>query len=56
MKKYEYKVEIMKVGLLTDNNKKQEAQLNEAGSQGWQLIQIYDSKKYIKYFFMREVE
>ena len=56
MKKFEYKVEIMKTGILTDNNKKQETQLNEIGAQGWQLIQIYDSKRYIKYFFQREIQ
>ena len=55
MKKYQYKVEIVKTGMIFDSNKKQEAQLNELGAQGWQLIAQIQSKKYMKYVFIREV-
>lgn len=53
--KYEYKVEIIKGGLLFSNdNKKQEKQLNGAGEFGWKLVCISEGKKYMKYVYVRE--
>jgi len=55
MKRYEYKVEIIKIGIFFDSNTKQEKQLNTAGSEGWQLVAIVAGKKYLKYCYMREL-
>ena len=53
--KYEYKVEIVKTGLLFGNdNKKQEKQLNAAGEFGWKLVCISEGKKYAKYVYAKE--
>lgn len=55
--KYEYKVEIIKGGIigLLDDSKKQEKQLNAAGSQGWKLVTVSEGKKYLKYIYIREI-
>lgn len=57
MKKYEYRVEIVKGGLtgLFDDSKKQAKQLNEIGAEGWKLVCISEGKKYLKYIFIREI-
>jgi hypothetical protein len=57
MARVEYKVEVIKVGLigLFDDSKKQEKQLNELGAQGWRLVTISEGKKNLKYVFIREV-
>ena len=54
--KYEYKVEILKGGLISflDDSKKQEKQLNAAGDFGWKLVCISEGKKYLKYVYCRE--
>lgn len=55
--KYEYKVEIVKVNLVFSNdNKRQEKQLNAAGADGWKLLCISEGKKYMKYIYAREVK
>lgn len=52
---YEYKVEIVKGGIIFSNdNKKQEKQLNAAGADGWKLVCISEGKKYMKYVYCRE--
>ncbi len=60
MKKFEYKVEILKGISIIDNTKKQMAQLNEAGSEGWKLVQVIVSGGIAgstqQYVFIREVE
>lgn len=55
--KYEYNVVPVKIGRvgLFDDSKKQIAQLNELGHQGWKLITISEGKKYMKYVFVREI-
>lgn len=54
--KFEYKVEIIKGGIIFSNdNKKQEKQLNAAGADGWELIVISEGKKFMKYIYKREV-
>jgi len=54
--KYEYKVEVIKGGIIgmLDDSKKQEKQLNAAGEQGWKLLVISEGKKYLKYIYVRE--
>lgn len=57
--KYEYKVELVKIGrvVLFNDNKKQETQLNAAGEQGWKLVCIsMGMKGYYKYVYIREKE
>ena len=55
--KYEYKVEIVKGGIIfTNDNKKQEKQLNAAGEYGWKLVCISEGKKFLKYVYCREKE
>ncbi len=58
MKKYEYRVEVIKIGFFRvfDDSKKQQKQLNEIGAQGWKLVCTSSGGKYFKYVFMREVE
>ena len=53
--KYEYKVEFIKVNrVFSNDNKKQEKQLNAAGEFGWKLVCISEGKKYMKYIYIRE--
>jgi len=54
MTRYEYKVEILKIGIFTDSNAKQEKQLNAVGAEGWKLVCVAETKRYFKYFFIRE--
>ncbi len=56
--KYEYKVEIVKGGILglLDDSKGQTKQLNQAGAEGWKLILISEGKKFLKYVYIREVK
>lgn len=58
MKKYEYRVEVIKIGFfgLFDDSKKQAKQLNEVGTQGWKLVCTSQGGKYLKYVFVREYE
>lgn len=58
MKKYEYRVEVVKGGIigLLDDSKKQTKQLNDIGAQGWKLVCTSEGKKYMKYVFIREIE
>jgi hypothetical protein len=56
MARYEYKVEVVKGGLigLFDDSGKQEKQLNAAGNEGWKLLLISEGKKFLKYVYCRE--
>ena len=38
----------------SNDNKKQEKQLNAAGEFGWKLVCISEGKKYMKYIYIRE--
>ncbi len=58
--KYEYKVELVKVGRISlggllDDSGKQEKQLNAAGAEGWKLVTISTGVKYLKYIYIKEV-
>lgn len=55
--KYQYKVEIVKTGILAigDDSKTQEKQLNAAGDYGWRLVCVSEGKKYLKYIYVKEV-
>ncbi len=55
--RYEYNVVPVKIGRvgLFDDSKKQIAQLNKLGEEGWKLITISEGKKYVKYVFIREL-
>ena len=50
MKKYEYRVEVIKIGFFRvfDDSKKQQKQLNEIGAQGWKLVCTSSGGKYFK--------
>jgi len=54
MTQYEYKVVVVKVGIFTDSDAKQEKQLNELGAEGWKLVSVFPSKNFLKYVFIRE--
>ncbi|MCL1945068.1 MAG: DUF4177 domain-containing protein [Firmicutes bacterium] len=54
--RYEYKVEIQKTNFIFSNdNKKQEKQLNAAGQDGWKLVCVAEGKKFMKYMYVREI-
>ncbi len=53
MTKYEYKVETYK-GFTLDFAKRHTEILNEAGKDGWKLVQIIPGTP-LQYFYMREV-
>lgn len=52
--KYQYMAVSVKVSFFGDSDKKQTAQLNAYGAQGWKLVTTLSSKKYMKYLFMKE--